>query len=393
MKRFLIAFLVASVSAGLISSSQAGKPGGGGPTPTGTVFYSNAGQVWAMKPDGTGKVQALPNGWSGTPSDQIYGSDSVFDRWYLGYEQTHVYSQVTYPDGAVAQNVPHYDVIAFRTNRSLSQITKVRLSDLFGILLVTSPATLPVWSNDDNQSTTSYVQCHAMDDIRGAFDPNTGSVDLRNVNVVDLRLPLNASEITATFVPYPDAPNDPAVDAFLLPVIPTALSGIGGPYWNGYSPDGMDFTFCEKIPNTNAYQLEIRDVTTLALLRVVNTGTATRPTYSRFSRDGMKLAFYNDFIDSPGGVWTIPAAGGTPVQLLKNSHGGFNFSSYGGQQWSPDSQFLVAGYYSYNSSKPGNTTALILVPAAGGASTNLTGNLANVNISPIRWVSDTVGGP
>jgi hypothetical protein len=382
---------------------EAAKPpgGGSGPTATGTIFYTNNGTTWAMNADGSSKTQVLPvinyphplfpsgadpdepYGLVAAPADRVFGSSTFHDRWYLAFSQTGTYSEVIQQDGSSQYDVAHYDLVAFRTVPSdplNPNVEIVPLTDLFGLAAIPSDwPDLAQWSNDTNDTATSYVGVASAYDLRDTFSNIDGYTlwDLRDAPEVSLRLPLTGSQIDAGVAAY--RPADPAdLDEVILPAVPAPG------YKYGYSPTGGEFALAVS------GGLQIHDVADLSLIDALSTSPATRPDYTVvWSRNGNSISFYNDVLDSPGGVWTIPSGGGSPVQRLKNSQKGFKYTRHSSQRWSHDSQFLVVQYYSYDISRPDFAMALLRIPAEGGATTNLTGNLANTSVSPIRWVSNT----
>jgi len=81
------------------------------PAPQGTIFLARASStgalsLWGTKTDGSGLTQVLPSGFSGqsyflavTPSDMVYGTDPMHDRWWLTYGVTNYYDEVLLPLG------------------------------------------------------------------------------------------------------------------------------------------------------------------------------------------------------------------------------------------------------------------------------------------------------
>lgn len=76
-----LAVIIATAGAALAKKGGGGKPGGGGEDPPtsellpGTVFFRVDTQVYGMKTDGAGLFPALPQWYSGVPSDQLYGTE------------------------------------------------------------------------------------------------------------------------------------------------------------------------------------------------------------------------------------------------------------------------------------------------------------------------------
>lgn len=86
--RWTLAGCMALAALGAVALSvgvaEAGKPGGGGPIPPGTIYFNSVdsngsfGGLWSMNPDGSGKT-ALPASVRGVPSNQVHGGA----HWFL----------------------------------------------------------------------------------------------------------------------------------------------------------------------------------------------------------------------------------------------------------------------------------------------------------------------
>lgn len=425
MKRLLwpalasIAFITTSAFV-----AEAAKPGGGGggggggPTPTGTIFFEGPAGMMAMNPDGTGKVAVLPSvppghplnqdgaepiGLIGSPCDQVYGSDPKQDRWYLWLAKTGTYDKVILANGAEYQpNDPsyraHFDVFAYRTNpENRSEVEVVQVTDFFGLGWgrLSGWGNL-TWSNDSNESdSTSYIGswtvdvqgCYYFDEVDGhVLDFRLDPTKFLNT-YVPYRLPVAASEIQASWLLGDDLNLRPADLDDILVVHP------GGP---DASPDGIHYVVAEN------RKVVVRDVLDGALVRTLWDGSGSaQPKYpgaAIWSRDGNTVVFVNNGNNSPAydaadGVWSVSAAGGTPIPLVKDTMKGKLWTYYTGPLCSPDSQFLSVNSanweYSggaWNNGAPGDVLRL---PAGGGTLTNLTADTAT-RAKGWRWVSNTI---
>ncbi|MHC4971516.1 MAG: TolB family protein [Planctomycetota bacterium] len=67
----------------LAKGKPGGKPGGGGGDPTGVIYFTLAGQIHTMDPDGSSKT-ALPSNVGGEPSRDLHGGH----RWFLQVRST-----------------------------------------------------------------------------------------------------------------------------------------------------------------------------------------------------------------------------------------------------------------------------------------------------------------
>src|SRR5690349_4638231 len=113
--RSLLGCLASVLTASVLHAAKPAPPPPG-PTPTGTIYYTTNTGFWAMNADGTGKtlvsMSAAPGsrlnlygteslGLYGAPCDQVHGSDSKRDRWYLYCAPTTALDKIIYPNGAV----------------------------------------------------------------------------------------------------------------------------------------------------------------------------------------------------------------------------------------------------------------------------------------------------
>lgn len=423
-----LAFGFASIALFTASAfvAEAAKPGGGGGggggTPTGTIYFEGPAGMMAMNPDGTGKVAVLPTvppghplnqdgtepiGLIGSPCDQVYGSDSKQDRWYLWLAKTGTYDKVILANGAEYQPSDpsyraHFDVFAYRTNPSnRSEVEVVQVTDFFGLGWGRLSGWGNVnWSNDSNESAaTSYIGswvidvrgCYYVDEVTGEdvldfrLDPTKSSSTMR-----PYRLPVTASEIQASWLLGDDLnwrPSDPAEMDDIL---------VAHPGGQDASPDGANYVVAE------GRTLVVRAVLNGAWVRTLWDGSgSTQPKYpgaAVWSRDGSKVVFMNNGNNSPAydssdGVWSVSDAGGTPVALVKDTMSGKQWTYYSGPLSSPDSQFFsvnsgnwqfAGGAWNYGA--PGD---VLRVSASGGTLTNLTGDTAT-RAKAWRWVSNAI---
>jgi hypothetical protein len=434
MKRTLSSLLtmvsVLAVSGFIVEAAKPPPPPPPGPTPTGTIYYTTSNGFWAMNPDGTGKTLVSmwaapgsrlnpdgidPIGLYGAPCDQVHGSDLKRDRWYLYSAHTATFDTIIYPNGAVRkattltrpdgsvsdsypENMYHYDLFAFRSDpANRNDTVTVQLTDLFGIAWCSLNGLYGNWSNDSNEAGASYVSS-GFNDIRGCFyvdddgnnvldytlDPSKyDSIQARTMQ--SYRLPMTGSQIQAAW--------ELGTDINYRPSNPADLDNLFWKPWSSadVSPNGLFYISAEN------NQLVVRQTQSGAFVSVVWNGTSTQPKYPEspvWSRDGNTILFKNGSsanYTSAGGYWRVAAAGGTPVQLVKEDYKGFKWTSYGGGMWSPDSQHLSVTYLLREQSSGATivTKDVLRLPAAGGSATNLTAD----DSSPAggyRWVSNTI---
>lgn len=380
-------------------------------TPTGTVFYQSN-TMKAMRPDGTGKVQVLPEvsfghvlfpsgadptkpyALRGIPCDQVHGSDPFHDRWYLTWVQTNTYDEVYIPTGSPFLNYPHLDAFAYRTNPlNRSQVVAVQLTDLYGIF-APDPGILD-WSNDTNESSlTSFISLSGGYDIRNSFSETTLSDGSSHTTFSSdeslspyrsVRLPWTASYIQAQWLsgaPVPFRPTTPAQ-------LDVCFYG-----WAGSSrltsPNGTAFAAVRPDRILSIFDSYDRSIT----LKVLWNGTgAQEPKYPGnpvWSRDGLSVAFLNEgnsVYSSSGGVWSVPVASGAPRQLAKNVSKGFRLTRFSEPMWSTDSKFIVMKSTQQGSTGFATSNDLLRIPAGGGVAVNLTADTSEF-VSGMRWVSN-----
>lgn len=419
MKRALAVLTLVGLAVVTSSIVNAGKPAPPPPPPppaaTGTIFFKSGAQMMAMNPDGSGKVAVLPANvppghplnpdgelqWlNGAPCDQVHGSNTKLDRWYLGTAHTHTFDKIIRADGT--EYIPsdprtyyHYDIFAYRTNpANRNEVIVVQVTDFFG--LVWNQGASAYWSNDSNESdTASYIGSWARD-IRGCcyLDDNDDFVldyslnpDLQYSPVtLHYHLPLTASEIQAAWEVDADLairPDNPGDFNSILTFAPGGAET---------APDGLTYASCES------GTIVVRQSATGALVRTVwNSNGSTNPKYpgaAVWSRDGNTILFHNggnSAYTSVGGYWKVSATGGTPTQLVQEDYKGYKWTWYTNGVWSPDSNYTSIRYNLQDSSKgPSQYTFDIMrLPASGGTLTNLTAD-TTANVDLFRWVSNTV---
>lgn len=425
---------LAIVFAMAVSLAEAAKPpagggGSGGPTPKGTIYYTNGitPGFWAMNADGTGKtpvIMATPPGHRlnpdgtgstygyGMPSDQVYGSNSKLDRWYLLMVHTNTVDRIiytngvvqtsglyTYPDGTTRPTAPenlyHYDMFAYRSDPAdRNTVVAVQITDFFGLGWCKLNGQYAYWSNDNNESPDSFVGS-GFEDIRTCFyvDDEGNSVidynldpDQFNAGMSYYQLPLKGSEIQAAWLA--------GRDLNFRPGAPEDLDLITVAAWPELSrtQNGGNYVVGEND------QLVLRSVVDNALVRVIWDGTRgiqpKHPGSAVLSRDGLTVIFKNEgdaSFTSKGGYWRVPVTGGTPTQLVPESYKSFKWTSYSRGMWSPDSQFISLTYLLNDQSRsPAKITkdVMRLLPS-GGTLTNLTAD-DSTPTTGYRWVSNTV---
>lgn len=102
--------------------------------------------------------------------------------------------------------------------------------------------------------------------------------------------------------------------------------------------------------------------------KVINVGNIEVTANHGLSPDGITLAFSGESVDQGTAIYTVPAMGGTPKLVTKNSPCYFH-------GWSPDGMKII-----FSSRRDGHAD-IYTIPAAGGEETRLTSNVG-VNGTP-----------
>jgi hypothetical protein len=317
--------------------ASAGKPGGGGSTATGQIYFTMDDgpndAIWRIDDNGSGKVQVLPTGVFGVPSSRVYGDS----RWWLTFGADPV-------TGAT-------EIFSFRDDGS----PPVQLTAVGPAIGFVGPAvTDPRWSNDGQDT---FVSVHGYATINGVEGANL------------FRLPI-VGDIGAM------------QDLGLLPLTPADCEVILPPRGNPYhlpayswSPHASTLAYIEQYDDSG----NTIDRTIRVRVLPVDPGDLVIdvPIYTHedliggpvWSPDGSRIAFNTSNSSAWGGVWTVRPDGTGAVQVLRNS----GTMSYGCSHWSPNSQHLLLrtvkarlGDWYYHIAR---------MPAGGGTPTVLTKDL------------------
>jgi hypothetical protein len=263
----------------------------------------------------------------GSPCDQVYGSDSKQDRWYLGYAPTARYDRIIIPDGRDLANpdrYDHYDVFAYRTDpANRSQLQVVQVTNLFGEGWTEYGMFGAGWSNDSNESaTTSHISSSTID-LGDCFVVETDEFG-DPVYTIDFRIdPSKWHPATGDFMHIPvtageiqtawnlDLDLDLTLgDAELRPFYTSPLS---------VSPNRTEFVSAEN------NQLVIRSMADGSLVRTVWNGSQgiqpTTPSDPVWCRDGATIVFHNggNNYSRYGGCEAPGRRRTAPAQLIQNS--------------------------------------------------------------------------
>ncbi len=407
----------------------AGKNSPPPPPPDGTIFFTRSASATTcgMRTDGTSVTVVLPASVAGlssylcpSPSDQVYGTDPLNDRWWIVYEVTGYYDEL-WSGGSVTYDHPHHDLFAVRTNPSnRSVVEHVQLTDLFGYVLFTrggSYDALPHWSNNSNEGPDSYVVHPRVTDIRGNF-----YIDEQGRSIIgpsttgapstlhELRIPLRGSEIQAgwlagDFVPFGPDSLDPeelelALDLALWPFL-LYESGAGTTPIYGFLPGTASPDGSMRVRYTSAQGHFLVDSLAPgknnAIAYLSNPGTGQgQDRFPQWSPDGNTILI----VDGTSNILGTTASGGNlylqapfdgPVSplLLSSSttkRGTTTALKYFLSKWSSDSQHVVARTYKYtNGTKVSEN--LVRVSVASGAVVDLKMNTL-YKYFPLRWVSN-----
>jgi hypothetical protein len=352
-----------------------------------------------MNADGSGKTRVLPASFSDTyfsaayPSDRVYGTSPIHDRWWITLKATGYYDEYITPGGDTYYDWPHLDLFAVRTNPTdRSVLEEVQLTDLYGYAMLSQTATAH-WSNDSNEASNSFVGAGAYD-IRGkVFVDETWYtvIDLTGQDVFrSLRLPLTASDIQDAwtgggFEPYGPGAMSPEEFDFLLDFVlwPNSKRGTN---WTGGAESPLGDYVVINEPETNDFMIVDAAAPNFADPVVLLWDRAAgRYGEAHWSRNGQTIMMWDGFPLS--GIWLQPASGATPPSRIRA------YSStrrYIDNRWSFDSNFVLLRYIKYSNGVevgyglervfPTDLTGLDLVEVASPA-----------YLTPVRWVSNTPG--
>ena len=308
--------------------AQAQKPGGGGstppaPVPTGTIYYTNSGQPWSMKGDGSSKLQSI----AGEPSQQLHGNS----RWFLKYQNV--------------IGTEDYQWFATNDNNLSIQLTSDPNLRTNGIP--------PAWAKDD--SFFSYC---------GVYETETEWIG--RLFVVDI--------VWIDGIPIASAPT------VVFEIRRSVFDEFGVWSYEGYeevdlgrqdwSPVSFEVALTRWIWGTGKV---------IDILSFTDTGVETRrlvnqADYANWSPDGSRIAYnrfqysgYQEIVD----IWTINSDGSNSVQLTKYIAGKqYNGTSQWLPMWSPQGNYLVYSEKVVSSSK--TTFNVARIPATGGTKVYLT---------------------
>ncbi len=299
----------------------AGKPGGGGSVPAGTIYFASNG-TWSMAADGSAKTQ-LPSGLAGgLPSHQAHGGG----RWFLVWQAV----GGTNPDGT-----PHAELFAVGQDG----LTSVQ---------VTNAPTLAIgwtrWAKDDSFFSFSAV------------DWSVPSAPTSRLLLAPLAWDGNGN-------PYVSGLPTVAV------TIPGASPPIGSGQVNGFisshdwSPTGDRVVWSDSSTGSTVLM-----VTTLAS---GSTTTLTGGANPAWSPDGSKIAF------GTGEIWLI-APNGTGLQRVLRKGTRFNVLR---PEWSPTGSHIA--YMRDDWSVFPRELDIYRATASGSGATNLTPEAGDLGAGPI----------
>jgi hypothetical protein len=431
LRRCILALVLAMVMCGTQAAlAQKPKPAPA-PAPQGTIFFARASStgalsIWGTTTDGSGLTQVLPSGFSGqsyflaaTPSDMVYGTDPMHDRWWLTYGITNYYDEVWTSASAVQYNVPHYDLFAIRTSpENRSVVERVQLTDLFGCVQLIRGGSwnaVPQWSNNSNEGAGAYVVHPRVSDIREVFYISEDGLAIVSPSTSEaksyprqLRVPLAASEIqegwlAGSFIPVgpqrfsPDE-LDLVLDLTLLPVpLATKDGGTTVPYGfhsGTVAPDGSMYV---RHTWRGHYLVDaLAPDAPIAYLDNPGTGQG-QDWFPQWSPDGQQIVLVDGTVSGINGASSAagniflqaPFAGAATPLLMSSSttkKGTTSTVGYFTTKWSPDSQHLVVRSLKHtNGTKSGE--GLVCVSVANGTVTDLKVDTSSWHV-PLRWVSN-----
>jgi hypothetical protein len=329
------AVLLTALSVGLavVSLSLAAKPGGGGSgggggsVPPGTIYF----EQWqsgfetisrSMKVDGSGKAASI----DGEPSYQLHEGT----RWFL-----------TSRDVTTDQAFPEYEVIAVADDGEVVSLG-ITVSNYFG----------GRWGKDDSFLSYEAILAGIEGESAGLFVVN---VDW-SLGIPVLSTPIKVMDIEL-------------VDGY-----PTI-------YFGDWSPTGDEYVYVrEEYADSGdiLYSLEIARFFADGTIETRGLVTDSFAYAPQWSPDGASIAFQGS-----GGIWTIKPDGTGAVKLTSPSWPTVHYEP----SWSPDSAHLVftERVRKQKGSQPATYVYDVLrISAAGGATTNLTGDVGD-NCYAIAW--------
>jgi hypothetical protein len=299
--------------------SWAGKPGGGGTPPAGTVYYASAG-TWAMAADGSAKVQ-LASGFL-LPGNALHGSR----RWFLETQEV----GGTNPDGT-----PHVEAFAVALDGSPS------------VQLTAEPSLMIGWTR------------WGKDDSFFSFSGVDGSVAGAPVSCL--------ARVALAW----DGAGVPAAAGSVTYV--TTIAGAEVPIGNGqvsgfisshdWSPTGDRVVWTDH--STGSWVLRITTVTGGA------TTTLTAGNVPVWSPDGSKIAF------GSGEIWVVAPNGTGLTRILRN---GTRFNVFR-PEWSPTGSHIT--YMRDDWSVSPRELDIYRATSSGSSATNLTPEAGDVGAGPI----------
>jgi hypothetical protein len=330
-KRAVLCALVCAIT-GLIGGrlSLAGKPGGGGSTGGGTIYFTSNFTQSSMNSDGTGKTE-LPVGVFGDPSRVLHGGH----RWFL---QSRRSPDETYPDG-----LARWEAFAVRDdgNESITvQLTNDPELDFTGAVC---------WAPGE----TSGFGMIAGLARRFIFDGTSWVVDPSSIGLYATTVLFDANgNVMGT-----DGPPQFLVSLGIAPF----------DYADAYNQDFSWSPDLAKIVFSNHDRSELR-VLRVTTGQFQTIASSASPFHARWSPGGNSIVFGNGY----GSIETILPNGTGRKELIRwgASYGYWN------PEWSPTGSYLV-----YERQPHGDPyeADVFRMTSAGGGKTNMTADLTGTN--------------
>jgi hypothetical protein len=330
----------------------AAKPGGGGPAPTGKIYYyQNPGgpshPVYSMNPDGSGK--SLLQVSIGVPGGMLHGGK----RWFLRTEEA-----PTGPGGAL-----HWELFAEREDGAL----KVRLTDDPAMDFIVTGTNNWHWAPDETASAVTIGGIGRRWYADGSLEP--GSAGLYTAT---LRFDQTGNVIGLDYPP-----------AFLVSVgtrPPSCCDEFPDAHFFSWSPDMTQVV----VDRWTADDLRIIDVATAASTTLLDDAVETygRP---RWSAAGTRIVFERANGQVFGEAIESIAPDGTNRQVLATSSRSGGGARVSRPSWSPDSAFVI-----YRNEKVLSTTPptyeqdIWRMTATGSGKVNLTSD-TSVDSWSLGW--------